>query len=230
MDTNHPPKTGRLTGFYHQDELRPFSTRLTAYTAYAHMLVDLRSRARSIRAMQRALENSVRLRLGRAAAQIELQRVYDHIAFGLHLPRLPVRLPLRKRVRAAGLASFLGNTPREIRIFPIHGHADKIRRLWKPKDLGVSPPSLVCEILLHETAHIHAAFYTNTFDHGAWFVKSYWAVERVMLGFGFEPLLPQRLRLCGCPPKSVGTLLQGTRRVQPSENSALPERSSSSAE
>lgn len=222
MDTIHPPKTGRPTGFYHQDELRPFSTRLAAYTAYALMLVDLRSRARSIRAMQRALENNVRLRLGRAAAQIELQSVYDHIAFGLGLPRIPVRLPSRKRVRAAGLASFLGNTPREIRIFPIHGHAEKIRRRWKPEDLGISPPSLICEILLHETAHIHAAHFTSTWDHEGWFVKSYWAVERVMLGFGFEPLLPRRLRFCGCPPKSVAAQLEGTKRVQPPEHSGLP--------
>ena len=57
------------------------------------------------------------------------------------LARIPVRLPLRKRVRAAGLASFVGNTPREIPIFPIHGHAEKIRRRWKPEDLGISPPS-----------------------------------------------------------------------------------------
>jgi len=223
VNTIHRPNARRPGGFYHQDELRPFSTRLAAYTAYALMLVDLRSRARSVGAMQRALENNVRLRLGRAAAQIELQSVYDHIAFGLRLPRIPVRLPLRKRVHAAGLASFLGPVPREIRIFPIHGHADKIRRRWKPEDLGVSPPCLVCEILLHETAHIHAALFTSTWDHGAWFVKSYWAVERIMLGFGFEPLLPDRLRLCGCPPKSIGASLQGTKRVQPTESRELPE-------
>lgn len=168
--------------------------------------------------MQNALQNNVRLRLGRAAAQIELQSVYDHIAFGLRLPRIPVRLPLRKRVHAAGLASFWERAPREIRIFPIHGHAEKIRCRWKPEDLRISPPSLVCEILLHETAHIHAAHFTSTWDHGAWFVKSYWAVERVMLGFGFESLLPNGLRFCGCPPKSAAALLQGTSRVQPVAN------------
>lgn len=188
------------------------------------MIIDLRSRARSVRAMGRALENNIPLRLARAAAQLELQSVYDHIAFGLQLPRIPVRLPLRKRVRAAGLASFLGEAPREIRIFPIHGHAQKIRRRWKPEDLRVSSPSLVCEILLHDTAHVHAAHFTSTWDHEAWFVKSYWAVERVMLGFGFERLLPEQLRFCGCPPKSVAAQLQGTKRVQPSENRGAPDR------
>ena len=212
MDTIHPPKTGRPTGFYHQDELRPFSSQLAAYTAYALMIVDLRSRARSVCAMQRALENNMRLRLGRAAAQIELQSIYDHIAFGLRLPRIPVRLPLRKRVRAAGLASFLGDAPREIRIFPIHGHAEKIRRRWKPEDLGISLPSLVCEILLHETAHIHAARFTKTWDHGVWFIKSYMAIERVMLGFGFRPLLTDALRFAGCPPDSPASKLQGIAR------------------
>ena len=128
MDTIHPPKTGRPTGFYYQDELRPFSTQLAAYTRYALMIVDLRSRARSVGAMGRALKNNIPLRLARAAAQIELQSVYDHIAFGLRLPRIQVRLPLRKRVHAAGLASFLGLVPREIRIFPIYWNAKKVRR------------------------------------------------------------------------------------------------------
>ena len=186
------------------------------------MILDLRSRARSVRAMGRALENNIPLRLARAAAQLELQSIYDHIAFGLRLPRIPVRLPLRKRVRAAGLASFLGETPREIRIFPIHGHAKKIRRCWKPEDLGVSAPSLVCEILLHETAHIHAAHFSSTWDHGAWFVKSYWVVESVMMGFGLSRVLPQGLRFSGCPHKSVAALLQGTERMQPPAQRKLP--------
>ena len=218
MDTIHPPKTGRPFGAYQQDELRPFSTQLAAYTRYALMIVDLRSRARSVGAMGRALKNNIPLRVTRAAAQIELQSIYDHIAFGLRLPRIPVRLPLRKRVRAAGLASFLGDTPREIRIFPIHGHAEKIRRRWKPEDLGISPPSLVCEILLHETAHIHAARFTKTWDHGVWFIKSYMAIERVMLGFGFRPLLTDALRFAGCPPDSPATKLQGISRQSKSSD------------
>jgi len=212
MDTIHRHRNGRPFGAYHQDELRPFSTQLAAYTRYALMIVDLRSRARSVRAMGRALENNIPLRLARAAAQLELQSIYDHIAFGLRLPRIPVRLPLRKRVHAAGLASFLGNTPREIRIFPIHGHAEKIHRRWKPADLGISSPSLVCEILLHETAHIRAGLVTKTWDHGPLFVHHYTLVERVMLGFGFGPLLPDSLRFAGCPPRSSAALLQGTPR------------------
>ena len=212
MDTIHPPKTGRPTGFYYQDELRPFSTQLAAYTRYALMIVDLRSRARSVGAMGRALKNNIPLRLARAAAQIELQSVYDHIAFGLRLPRIQVRLPLRKRVHAAGLASFLGLVPREIRIFPIYGNAKKVRRRWRPEDLGVSPPSLVCEILLHEAAHIRAGFFTKTWDHGPLFIHNYSMVEQVMLGFGFGPLLPDALRFTGCPPQSSAALLQGTSR------------------
>lgn len=176
------------------------------------MLVDLRLRARSVGAMGRALQNNVKLRLARAAAQLELQSIYDHIAFGLGLPRIPVRLPLRKRVHAAGLASFRERTPREIRIFPIHGHAEKIRRRWKPADLRIASPSLVCEILLHETAHIRAVTRTQTWDHGMLFVHSYTIVERVMLGFGFGPLLPDALRFAGCPPRSSGALLEGTPR------------------
>ena len=176
------------------------------------MIIDLRSRARSVGAMGRALEDNIPLRLARAAAQIELQSVYDHIAFGLGLPRIPVRLPLRKRVSRAGCASFLGNTPREIRIFPIHGHAGKLRRRWKPVDLSVASPSLVCEILLHETAHIRAGLRTQTWDHGPLFIHNYSLVERVMLGFGFGSLLLDALRFAGCPLLSSAALLQGTSR------------------
>jgi hypothetical protein len=171
--------------------------------------------------MGRALKNNVRLRLARASASIELQNIYDHVAFGLRMPRIPIRLPLRKRVRSAGLASFAGNVPREIRIFPIHGHAKKIRRWWKPADLGITPPSLICEILLHEIAHIHQAYFTGFSDHQEGFVESYCAIESVFLGFGLGSLLPRELRLCGCPPGSAAARLQGSPR--PPSPLALPQ-------
>jgi hypothetical protein len=219
VNTHHSSRTDRPIRFYQQDELRPFSPQLPAYTAYSLMLVELRSQSRSVGAMSRALKNDVRLRLARAAASIELQNIYDHVAFGLRLPRIPIRLPLRKRVHAAGLASFAGNVPREIRLFPIYGHAKKIRRWWKPSDLGITPPSMICEILLHELAHIHQAYFTGFSDHQEGFVESYYAIESIMLGFG--PLLPRELRFCGCPPASEAAKLQGSPR--PSEPVAHPQ-------
>jgi hypothetical protein len=38
------------------------------------------------------------------------------------------------------------------------------------------------------------------------------AIERVMLGFGFRPLLTDALRFAGCPPGSPAAKLQGIAR------------------
>ena len=203
MDTN-----------YSQDELRPFSNQLPVYTAYAYKLLDLRSKAPSIRAMTRALRERVGLRQLRLRAQLELQNVYDHVAFGLALPRIPVRLPQRKRIHAAGFVRHTLAQPLEIRIFPFSGCLEKPRRLWKPVDLGIHSPAMTCEILLHEIAHVHQGFHSFTWDHAQSFVASYEIVEGVFLGFGFGPLLPHQIRFGGCPLGSEANKRQGTPRPE----------------
>jgi hypothetical protein len=212
MSTIHPPKIGRPTGFYQQDELRPFSNRLAAYTLYALEVRRLREASSSMQAMVRALKDNARLRAARSAAHSELQRVYDHIAFGLRMPKLPVRLPLRKRLYRGGAAVIVGNAPVEIRIFPLTGPAKKKRRDWEPGDVGVIVPSFVCEILLHEIAHVHQGFFTGEWNHDRGFAESYRFIEEVFLGFGFGPLLPREYRFAGCPPESFAASLQGTPR------------------
>lgn len=214
MNTIHRPNARRTTGFYHQDDLRPFSNRLAAYTLYAQSFIELRSKSRSLRSMGRALETNARLRLGRAAAQLELQSVYDHIAFGLRMPRLPVRLPLRKRPYNRGAAVTYRNGRHEIRLYAFHGTHQKARHNWQPADIGVSLPPLMCEVLLHEIAHIHQGFFTGQWDHEEGFVQSYLVIEEIMHGFGFGPLLPAPLRFSGCPPHSQAAKLQGTKRPQ----------------
>ena len=211
MDTIHPPNTAR-PGFYQQDELRPFSNRLAAYTAYALMLIDLRLKVRSVDAMNRALQKRRRLRRARLLAQAELQSIYQHVALGLRLPRTPVRLPLRKRISAAGLVSHRFVSPLQIRVFTLCGNPKKPRRLWTPSDVGIRRPTFVCEVLLHEIAHVHQGFYTGQWDHERGFADSYHAVEEVFLGFGFGPLLPREFRFAGCPPGSFADSLQGTSR------------------
>ena len=204
MDTN-----------YDQDELRPFSNQLPAYTAYAYKLLHLRSKAPSVRAMTKALRERVGLRRLRLRAQLELQNIYDHVAFGLALPRIPVRLPQRKRIHASGFVRHTLAQPLEIRIFPFSGCLQKPRRLWKPTDLGIHPPVATCEILLHEIAHVHQGFHSIKWDHEESFIGSYEIVEGVFLGFGFGPLLPHQIRFGGCPPGSAASRLQGTPRPSP---------------
>ncbi len=212
MNTIHRPNAHRPTGFYHQADLRPFSNRLAAYTVYARMLLDLRSKERSVRAMTRSLRKKIPLRRLRLQAQRELQSIYDHVAFGLALPKIPVRLPQRKRIHAAGFVRHLLEQPLDIRIFPICGCPEKPRRLWKPADLRVCSPSIICEILLHETAHVHQGSQTFRWDHEKTFVESYKIIEEIFLGFGFGPLLPHQLRFGGCPPGTEAARRQGTAR------------------
>lgn len=162
--------------------------------------------------MVHALKHDRQFRRARAAARLELQRIYGHVAFGLRLPKLPVRLPLRKTVRKGGMAMVRANAPWEIRLYPFGAMTRKNRREWLPADVGVVRPSGMCEVLLHEIGHIHQGVFTGEWDHEHGFVRSYLIVERVMLGFGFGPLLPDALRFAGCPPRSCGALLEGTPR------------------
>ena len=51
-------------------------------------------------------------------------------------------------------------------------------------------------------------------DHEHSFVQSYLAIEQVMLGFGFGPLLFQELRFAGCGVGTFATSLYATPRPQ----------------
>ena len=197
--------------------LRPFSNQLAAYTRFSLMFRDVRAASKTLPALVRATKKNTGLRAARLAAWAELQSVYDHIAFGLRLPRIPLYLPLRKRVRVGGGVLHFGSVPKEIRLFPFWGVVKKQRRDWQPSEIGVTTPMAMCEILLHEVAHVHQLHFEHAGDHEHSFVRSYVAVEEVMLGFGFGPLLPQRLRLIGCPPGSYAASMQGTPRPQPTQ-------------
>lgn len=220
MDTIHPPSGSRhhhsscklKSPPFSSASLRPFSNQLKAYTAYATAVRRLRSSSPSVDIMVHALKHDRQFRKARAAARLELQRIYDHVALGLRLPKLPVRLPLRKSVRKGGMAMVRANAPWEIRLYPFGAMTRKNRREWLPADVGVVRPSGMCEVLLHEVAHIHQGVFTGEWDHEHGFVRSYGIVERVFLGLGFGPLLPDKFRFSGCPPNSEGAKLEGTAR------------------
>lgn len=199
-------------GSYRHGELRPFSNRLFDYTVYALRVRTLREKSRDFEEMTRALREDEKLHSSRLAAQTELQHIYDHIAFGLRLPRLPVRLPLRKRAYTRGAAVTYGNAKEEIRLYFLQAPHGKPRPEWKPTDLKIVLPSYLCEVFLHEIAHIHQRHFTGHSDHEQGFVDSYHAIEAVMLGFGFGPLLRSDFRFSGCPPNSKANELKGTPR------------------
>lgn len=213
------PTAVRTVSHYNQSELRPFSNHLVSYVDYATLLQKLRSAAKTFFVMNRVLKLSPKLRAARAAARDEMQSIYDHVAFSLGLPRVPVCLSLRKRPSIRGAAAVYRDGRQEIRIFPISGTSKKSRCLWLPSDIRIVRPEFICEVLLHEMAHVHETFFGGVSDHGHTFVQSYLAIEQVMLGFGFGPLLPDTLRFAGCPPKSSAALLQGTSR--PSKSLAI---------
>ncbi|MBJ7327894.1 MAG: hypothetical protein JHC52_11195 [Chthoniobacterales bacterium] len=192
--------------------LRPFSNQLAAYTAYLMVVQKARSTARTFNALAGALRRFPSFRTARLAATNELQHIYDHVAFGLRLPKLPVRLPLRKRSYNRGAAVTYSNGRFEIRVWVFHSPPKKKHHEWQPADIGISTPPCVCEVLLHEIAHIHQTYFTPVSDHEHGFVRSYEIVEEVFLGFGFGPLLPDKLRFAGCPPGAFAASLLGTSR------------------
>jgi hypothetical protein len=194
------------------EDLRPFSPELPAYTAYGLLVQRARLAAKTFDGLAWAIRRFAACRAARLAAQGELQRVYDHVAFGLRLPRLPVRLPLRKRPYNRGAAVTYSDGRYEIRVWVLHAPPKKRHDQWQPADLGITSPYYLSEVLLHEIAHIRQSFSTGASDHGQGFVHSYLVVESVFLGFGFGPLLPSKFRFTGCPPESEAAKLQGTPR------------------
>ena len=206
------PTAVRTTSHYNQSQLRPFSNQLVSYVDYAALLQKLRSAAKTFFVMNWVLKRSPKLRAARSAARDELQSIYDHVAFCLGLPRVRVCLSLRKRPSIRGAAALYRDGRQEIRIFPIGGTSKKSRMLWVPSDIGIVRPEFICEVLLHEIAHVHETVFGGVSDHEHSFVQSYLAIEQVMLGFGFGPLLFQELRFAGCGVGTFATSLYATPR------------------
>lgn len=214
MSTSIAPQAVHPLSFYRVEDLRPFSPQLPSYTAYCLLVQKARSAAKTFYGLACALRRFDVCRAARRAAQGELQSIYDHVAFGLRLPKLPVRLPLRKRPYIRGAAVTYNNGRYEIRVWVLHAPPKKRHDQWQAADLGITTPSYLSEVLLHEIAHIHQSFSTGVSDHGQGFIASYLAVESVFLGFGFGPLLESKFRFTGCPPESEAAKLQGTTRPQ----------------
>lgn len=176
---------------------------------------DLVATSTTAHAVMRALKHSVKMRSARRAAQAELQDIYDHMAIRLRLPALPVHLPLRKKFRRRGAAVFYEDPPWEIRVYPI-----RVSPLAHPvkqtaEDIVPCGPVLLSEILLHEIAHIHSAYFTGERGHGVGFVRSYCMVEKALLEAGFGHMLrADDVRFSGCPAGSAAAALHGTPRLR----------------
>jgi len=61
-------------------------------------------------------------------------------------------------------------------------------------------------------AHVHETAFGGASDHEHSFVQSYLAIEQVILGFGFGPLLLHELRFAGCGVSTFATSLYATPR------------------
>lgn len=219
MSTTASSQAARRLSFYRFEDLRPFSNELPAYKSYLQLVLKARSAARTFNVFARALRRFRCFRQVRSAALNELQSIYDHVAFGLQMPKLPVRMPLRKRAYNRGAAVTYNTGRYEIRVWVLHGPHKKKHHEWQPADIGVTAPPYLSEVLLHEIAHIHQWFFTGVSDHEHGFVRSYEIVEEVLLGFGFSPLLRDEFRFTGCPPGSVASKWQGSARQQGPKNS-----------
>jgi hypothetical protein len=172
---------------------------------------DLVATSRTAHAVLRALKSRTRLRQARHAAQDELQNIYYHMRQHLGLPALTVRLPLRKKFRLGGIAD---HSPGfwEIRIYPIRVSPLAASSNQRAEDIFTYGPAMVSEILLHEIAHIHEAWFTGDSGHEESFVRSYCIVEQALLERGFGHLLGRCVRFVGCPVGSAAAALRGTPR------------------
>jgi hypothetical protein len=194
-----------------QRHAKPISLALNSYNQFRSCVEGYRrSRMQSpIAELNDFLKSNQEVMGLRSQARAELQNIYDAVADTLDMPKAQVYVPTRKKISVHGLAVAESI---EIRIYPIHGPADKEYKQWRVRDVSLDPIEEVCETLLHEAAHIHQWHFARVMDHDETFIKGYEACEQVFLQLGFEPLLPIAKRFTGVPRSSKAAKLTGAAR------------------
>ncbi len=177
---------------------------LEKYQAYKFAMDELRLQASSLDEFSSGLKLDPRLKSLRSKARNELQKLYDNLSDDLDIPRLPVYLPIRKKIYVSGAAYHTGGVPSEIRIYSIKGCSSKPHDKWTPRDIRACSESELFETFVHEIAHVLEAVRTGRMGHGKPFIKAYENVEEYFLNQGFEELVDPKIRLTGVPRKVAG--------------------------
>ena len=172
---------------------------LAEYRAYKYAVDELRARTIKLDDFTATLKTDPELKYLRSKARAELQALYDDLTEDLGLPKLPVYLPVRKKVYVSGAAYHTGGVPSEIRIYSIKGCSNKPYDRWTSKDIRAYTEIEIFETFIHESAHVLEAIRTGRMGHGKPFIKAYENIEEYFLNRGLEYLIDPEIRLTGVP-------------------------------
>lgn len=176
---------------------------LEKYRIYRLAVEHLRDETSTLTDFSYLLKNDPVLKRLRGQARAELQVIYDHLSKDFELKKLPVYMPIRKKIFVAGVTFHTGGIPSEVRIYTIKGKHNKAYDKWKPHDIRPYTESEIFETFIHETAHVLEATRHGRMGHGKPFIKAYENIEEYFLNCGFENLIDPNLRLTGLPRNAV---------------------------
>ena len=157
------------------------TTNLDKYREYQLAIEQLRLNISSLDEFSVELKQDPELVRLRNQARNELQKLYDNLSVDFNLPKLPVYLPVRKKIYVSGAAYHTGGVPSEIRIYTIKGCSNKAYDKWKPKDIRAYTEAEIFETFIHETAHVLEATRHGRMGHGKPFIKAYMNIEEYFL-------------------------------------------------
>jgi len=172
---------------------------LLDYRAYKDAVDELRNRTSQLDDFTASLKQDPEMNHLRSRARAELQALYDDLTEDLELPKLPVYLPVRKKVYVSGAAYHTNGVPSEIRIYSIKGCSNKPYDRWTPRDIRPYTEIEIFETFIHESAHVLEAIRTSRMGHGKPFIKAYENIEEYFLNRGLENLIDPKIRLTGVP-------------------------------
>ena len=176
---------------------------LDKYRAYKHAVELLQSHINTLDQFTQALKHEPELKSLRSQARTELQLLYDYLRRDFNLVKLPVYLPVRKKIFVSGMAFHTGGVPSEIRIYSLKGCSNKAYDKWTPRDIRPFAESEIFETFIHESAHVLEATRHGRMGHAAPFIKAYENIEEYFLNQGFEHLIDPAIRLTGLPRKAT---------------------------
>jgi hypothetical protein len=176
---------------------------LNSYSTYRHAVELLRKQSTTLDDFSYYLKNDNQLKSLRTAARNELQAIYDRLSDDLMLPKLPVYLPVRKKIFVMGVTFHTGGVPEQIRIYSMKGCSNKAYEHWAPRDVRPYTESEIFETFIHESAHVLEGVRHGRMGHGAPFIKAYKNIEEYFFNMGYESLIDPKLRFMGVPKKAV---------------------------
>ncbi len=179
------------------------TTNLDKYREYKQAVEQTRLNVTSLDEFSAELKQAPELVRLRNGARTELQLLYDYLSADLNLPKLPVYLPIRKKIYVSGAAYHTGGVPSEIRIYTIKGCSNKPYEKWTPRDIRAYTEAEIFETFIHETAHVLEAVRHGRMTHGRPFIKAYMNIEEYFLNHGFDNLIDPEIRLTGVPVKAM---------------------------